>query len=83
MTQIRVFADHVVESSEITTGITIIGDYELHDLFFRVSVLFKCTVIVPRSFLLLTCTRQPIFSNLSFGVIIRVEAEAFQVIILF
>lgn len=32
MTQIRVFADHVVESSEITTGITRIGDYELHDL---------------------------------------------------
>jgi transcription elongation factor SPT5 len=29
---IRVFADHVVESSEITTGITRIGDYELHDL---------------------------------------------------
>jgi transcription elongation factor SPT5 len=32
MTQIRVFADHVVESSEITTGITRIGDYELRDL---------------------------------------------------
>ncbi|WVZ73461.1 hypothetical protein U9M48_021764 [Paspalum notatum var. saurae] len=29
---IRVFADHVVESSEATTGITRIGDYELHDL---------------------------------------------------
>ena len=30
--QIRVFADHVVESSEVTTGITSIGNYELHDL---------------------------------------------------
>ncbi|TVU28725.1 hypothetical protein EJB05_20255 [Eragrostis curvula] len=29
---IRVFADNVVESSEVTTGITKIGDYELHDL---------------------------------------------------
>ncbi|BAH91888.1 Os02g0772000 [Oryza sativa Japonica Group] len=29
---IRVFADHVVESSEVTTGLTRIGDYELHDL---------------------------------------------------
>lgn len=30
--QLRVFADDVVESSEVTTGITKIGDYELHDL---------------------------------------------------
>jgi len=30
--QIRVFADDVVESSEVTTGVTKIGDYELHDL---------------------------------------------------
>jgi transcription elongation factor SPT5 len=30
--QIRVFADYAVESSEVTTGITRIGDYELHDL---------------------------------------------------
>ncbi|XP_066375419.1 putative transcription elongation factor SPT5 homolog 1 [Miscanthus floridulus] len=51
---IHVFADHVVESSEITTGITRIGDYELHDLV--------------------------LLDNLSFGVIIRVEAEAFQVL---
>jgi transcription elongation factor SPT5 len=29
---VRVFADHVVESSEVTTGVTKIGDYELHDL---------------------------------------------------
>ncbi|KAM0845689.1 hypothetical protein ACQ4PT_056194 [Festuca glaucescens] len=29
---IRVFADHLVESSEVTTGITKFGDYELHDL---------------------------------------------------
>ncbi|KAK7351051.1 hypothetical protein VNO77_10199 [Canavalia gladiata] len=29
---IRVFADDVVESSEVTTGVTRIGDYELHDL---------------------------------------------------
>lgn len=29
---IRVFADHVVESSEVTAGVTKIGDYELHDL---------------------------------------------------
>ncbi|XP_072977351.1 putative transcription elongation factor SPT5 homolog 1 isoform X1 [Typha angustifolia] len=51
---IRVFADHVVESSEITTGITRIGDYELHDLV--------------------------LLDNMSFGVIIRVESEAFQVL---
>ncbi|XP_072952889.1 putative transcription elongation factor SPT5 homolog 1 [Typha angustifolia] len=51
---IRVFADHVVESSEITTGVTRIGDYELHDLV--------------------------LLDNLSFGVIIRVESEAFQVL---
>lgn len=30
--QLRVFADDVVESSEVTSGITRIGDYELHDL---------------------------------------------------
>lgn len=30
--QIRVFADDVAESSEVTTGVTKIGDYELHDL---------------------------------------------------
>jgi len=30
--QIRVFADHVVESSEVTTGVTKLGDFELHDL---------------------------------------------------
>ncbi|MCL7042127.1 hypothetical protein MKW94_014316 [Papaver nudicaule] len=29
---IRVFADHAVDSSEVTTGITRVGDYELHDL---------------------------------------------------
>ncbi|VAI61315.1 unnamed protein product [Triticum turgidum subsp. durum] len=51
---IRVFADHVVESSEVTTGLTRIGDYELHDLV--------------------------LLDNLSFGVIVRVESEAFQVL---
>ncbi|GFZ09931.1 global transcription factor group A2 [Actinidia rufa] len=51
---IRVFADNVVESSEVTTGVTRIGDYELHDLV--------------------------MLDNMSFGVIIRVEAEAFQVL---
>ncbi|GAV67733.1 Spt5-NGN domain-containing protein/Spt5_N domain-containing protein, partial [Cephalotus follicularis] len=51
---IRVFADDVVESSEVTTGITKIGDYELHDLVQ--------------------------LDNNSFGVIIRVESEAFQVL---
>uniref|UniRef100_A0ACD5Z5R6 Uncharacterized protein n=1 Tax=Avena sativa TaxID=4498 RepID=A0ACD5Z5R6_AVESA len=51
---IRVFADHLVESSEVTTGITKIGDYELHDLV--------------------------LLDNLSFGVILRVESEAFQVL---
>ncbi|KAH7567993.1 hypothetical protein JRO89_XS07G0209300 [Xanthoceras sorbifolium] len=51
---IRVFADDVVESSEVTTGITKIGDYELHDLV--------------------------LLDNNSFGVIIRVESEAFQVL---
>lgn len=30
--QIRVFADNAVLSSEVATGATKIGDYELHDL---------------------------------------------------
>ncbi|KAJ1384409.1 Translation protein SH3-like domain superfamily [Sesbania bispinosa] len=51
---IRVFADDVVESSEVTTGVTRIGDYELRDLV--------------------------LLDNLSFGVIIRVDSEAFQVL---
>ncbi|XVF37098.1 hypothetical protein REPUB_Repub19eG0116200 [Reevesia pubescens] len=51
---IRVFADDVVESSEVTTGVTKIGEYELHDLV--------------------------LLDNNSFGVIIRVETEAFQVL---
>ncbi|KAG6777905.1 hypothetical protein POTOM_017747 [Populus tomentosa] len=51
---IRVFADDVVESSEVTTGATNIGGYELHDLV--------------------------LLDNLSFGLIIRVESEAFQVL---
>ncbi|KFK42161.1 hypothetical protein AALP_AA2G219200 [Arabis alpina] len=51
---VRVFADHVVESSEVTAGVTNIGDYELHDLV--------------------------LLDNLSFGVIIRLENEAFQVL---
>lgn len=51
---IRVFADDVVESSEVTTGVTKIGDYELRDLV--------------------------LLDNMSFGVIIRVESEAFQVL---
>ncbi|CAK9134254.1 unnamed protein product [Ilex paraguariensis] len=51
---IRVFADNVVESSEVTSGITRIGEYELHDLV--------------------------LLDNMSFGVIIRVESEAFQVL---
>ncbi|XVF64412.1 hypothetical protein PTKIN_Ptkin09bG0167100 [Pterospermum kingtungense] len=51
---IRVFADDVVESSEVTTGVTKIGEFELHDLV--------------------------LLDNNSFGVIIRVESEAFQVL---
>ncbi|KAK2971843.1 hypothetical protein RJ640_027003 [Escallonia rubra] len=51
---LRVFSDNVVESSEVTSGITRIGDYELHDLV--------------------------LLDNYSFGVIIRVESEAFQVL---
>uniref|UniRef100_A0A5B7AL96 Transcription elongation factor SPT5 n=1 Tax=Davidia involucrata TaxID=16924 RepID=A0A5B7AL96_DAVIN len=51
---VRVFADNVVESSEVTTGVTRLGDYELHDLV--------------------------LLDNMSFGVIIRVESEAFQVL---
>ncbi|KAB1671507.1 hypothetical protein [Gossypium barbadense] len=51
---IHVFADDVVESSEVTTGVTKIGDFELHDLV--------------------------LLDNNSFGVIIRVESEAFQVL---
>lgn len=30
--QIRVFADHVVKSAEVTNGVTKMGEYELHDL---------------------------------------------------
>ncbi|KAL3504343.1 hypothetical protein ACH5RR_034184 [Cinchona calisaya] len=51
---LRVFADNIVESSEVTTGITRIGEYELHDLVQ--------------------------LDDMSFGVIIRVESEAFQVL---
>ncbi|OVA07395.1 Transcription elongation factor Spt5 [Macleaya cordata] len=51
---IRVFADQVVESSEVTSGVTKIKDYELHDLV--------------------------LLDNMSFGVIIRLESEAFQVL---
>ncbi|XP_030525153.1 putative transcription elongation factor SPT5 homolog 1 [Rhodamnia argentea] len=51
---ICVFADDVVESSEVTSGVTRIGDYELHDLV--------------------------LLDNTNFGVIIRVESEAFQVL---
>ncbi|KAJ4845522.1 hypothetical protein Tsubulata_013044 [Turnera subulata] len=51
---IRVFADDVVESSEVSTGVTKLGDYELHDLV--------------------------LLDNMSFGVIIRVESEAFQIL---
>ncbi|KAJ0988228.1 hypothetical protein J5N97_006584 [Dioscorea zingiberensis] len=51
---IHVFADNVVESSEVTAGITRIGDYELHDLVE--------------------------LDSMAFGVIIRVESEAFQVL---
>ncbi|GER47850.1 transcription elongation factor SPT5 [Striga asiatica] len=32
---LRVFADNVVESSEVTSGVTRIGDYELHDLVLK------------------------------------------------
>ncbi|KAG8493277.1 hypothetical protein CXB51_010859 [Gossypium anomalum] len=51
---IRFFADDVVESSEVATGVTKIGDYELHNLV--------------------------LLDNNSFGVIIGVENEAFQVL---
>ncbi|KAL7208512.1 hypothetical protein ACSBR1_030284 [Camellia fascicularis] len=51
---IRVFADNVAESSEVTSGITRIGDYELHDLV--------------------------MLDNMSFGVIIRLQSEALQVL---
>ncbi|GMI90818.1 global transcription factor group A2 [Hibiscus trionum] len=51
---ISVFSDDVVESSEVTTGVTKIGEYELHDLV--------------------------LLDNNSFGVVIRVESEAFQVL---
>ncbi|RXH85647.1 hypothetical protein DVH24_009468 [Malus domestica] len=49
---ICVFADDIVESSEVTSGITRIGAYELHDLV--------------------------LLDGNSFGVIIRLESEAFQ-----
>ncbi|KAM0926843.1 hypothetical protein ACQ4PT_003027 [Festuca glaucescens] len=48
---IRVFADHLVESSEVTTGITKFGDYELHDLVLldnlSFGVIFKVLKGVP------------------------------------
>ncbi|EPS73726.1 hypothetical protein M569_01028, partial [Genlisea aurea] len=51
---LRVFADNVAKSSEVTSGVTRIGEYELHDLV--------------------------LLDDNSFGVIIRVESEAFQVL---
>ncbi|KAJ7951334.1 Transcription elongation factor SPT5 [Quillaja saponaria] len=51
---IHVFADDVVESFEVTCGITRLGNYVLHDLV--------------------------LLDDLSFGVIIRVESEAFLVL---
>lgn len=51
---IRVFADNAVMSSEVTSGITHIGEFELHDLV--------------------------LLDDRSFGVIIRVESGAFQVL---
>ncbi|KAM3224732.1 hypothetical protein ACQJBY_057852 [Aegilops geniculata] len=42
---IRVFADHVVESSEVTTGLTRIGDYELHDLVLLDNLSFGVIVL--------------------------------------
>ncbi|KAD1397643.1 hypothetical protein E3N88_42881 [Mikania micrantha] len=51
---LRVFSDNVVESSEVTSGITKIGDFELRDLVQ--------------------------LDNSNFGVIIRVDSEAFQVL---
>ncbi|KAM7253344.1 hypothetical protein ACFE04_025962 [Oxalis oulophora] len=53
ISNIHVFADDVVKSSEVTSGVTKIGDYELRDL---------------------------VLLNNSFGVITRVENEAFQVL---
>ncbi|KAH7833278.1 hypothetical protein Vadar_004736 [Vaccinium darrowii] len=51
---IQLFADNVAESSGVTSGVTRIGGYELHDLV--------------------------MLDNRSFGVIIRVESEALQVL---
>nr|GEX39020.1 putative transcription elongation factor SPT5 homolog 1 [Tanacetum cinerariifolium] len=51
---LRVFSDNVVESSEVTSGISKIGDFELHDLVQ--------------------------LDNSNFGVIIRVNSEAIQVL---
>ncbi|KAI3880861.1 hypothetical protein MKW92_026820 [Papaver armeniacum] len=52
---ISVFADNVVDSSEVTSGATTkVGDYELHDLV--------------------------MLGDMSFGVIIRVESDALQVL---
>ncbi|KAI3934246.1 hypothetical protein MKW98_009227 [Papaver atlanticum] len=52
---ISVFADNIVDSSEVTSGATTkVGDYELHDLV--------------------------MLGDMSFGVIIRIESEAFQVL---
>eukprot|EP00252_Welwitschia_mirabilis_P027077 TRINITY_DN9158_c0_g1_i3.p1 TRINITY_DN9158_c0_g1~~TRINITY_DN9158_c0_g1_i3.p1 ORF type:complete len:1022 (-),score=279.00 TRINITY_DN9158_c0_g1_i3:488-3553(-) len=50
---LKVFVDNVVESSEVTSGITKLGDYELHDL---------------------------VDLDHSFGVIVRVESDACQVL---
>ncbi|XP_010509782.1 PREDICTED: putative transcription elongation factor SPT5 homolog 2 [Camelina sativa] len=51
---IRVFADHVVKSAEVTNGVTKIGYHELHDLV--------------------------LLSDLSFGVIIKLDSEAIQIL---
>ncbi|KAK6938324.1 KOW protein [Dillenia turbinata] len=39
---IRVFADNVVKSSEVTAGVTKLGDYELHDLVLLEEI--KCKI---------------------------------------
>lgn len=45
---IRVFADHVVESSEVTSGVTKIGEYELHDLVLLADMSFGVIIDVEK-----------------------------------
>ncbi|RVW85000.1 putative transcription elongation factor SPT5-like 1 [Vitis vinifera] len=56
---LRVFADDVVESSEVTSGVTRIGDYELHDLVLLDNLSFGVIIRVEVKLSRLVIERMP------------------------